>query len=548
MKKLFALLLLTIAFFFISCGESSKTNDDTNSDDDMSDVDSSESETNDDDTYPESYFETFVNTLQNDLNKSDALGVSVAIMKGGKEIFARAYGFKDVDKKIPLTPETLMQIGSTTKQMTATALLQKIEEGKVELENSLAEVVPDLEFKLDETWNDQITLHHLLSHQGAFHDYTPWDENPSDDMLEAIAYGTFAKSYFLMAPPGSFYNYSNPNFIFAGLVTEKLDTRFWSDIMLEDVYKPLGMDRTFLRKTEVIKDGNYSDSFGFDYKDIENDQHVPLTIDQIADDAFTRPAGLAWTTPTQMMKWADFIMNGNNDVLGDKYRKMITTPQVDTLYAAGTMHYGYGMFVETGYMSKANKWYEIPVWEHGGATISFSNILYILPDQDFAIAICSSGYGTDFTKSLDVAITTMAELPEPSDDPPAYKIDPEKFDDHVGTYNDQYNVGIMEITREGDKLMVNAPTIEEYGYEVGPELVAISSDIFYLYLNGEPLDITFVKKDGKSTFMRNRLFVATRTEVEETLKVPTREQVTNFIKRSKLTPDNYLNKLHNFKK
>ena len=313
--------------------------------------------------------------------------------------------------------------------------------------------------------------------------------------------------------------------------------------MVEDVYRPLGMERTYLRKKEVIKDGDYSDSYGYDFNDVESGQFKALTIDMVADSAFTRPAGLAWTTPTQMMKWADFIMNGNDNVLGDKYRKTITTPQVDTLYAAGTMFYGYGMFVETGYMSKANKWYEIPVWEHGGNTISFSNILYILPEQDFAIAICSSGYGTDFTESLDVAITTMAELPEPSDDAPAYEIDPEKFDDHAGTYNDQYNVGIMEFTRDGDKLMVSAPTIEQYGYTVTPELTAVSSDIFILYLNGEPLDITFVKKDGKSTFMRNRAFVATRTEEDETLKVPTKEQVTNFIKRSKLTPDNYLNKL-----
>lgn len=546
MKKLFLLLLL--GFIFVSCTESSKANDDDQgADGDTAAIDS-DSEENDEDVYPESYFETFVTALQSDLIKSDALGVSVAVMKDGKVIFTRAYGFKDVGSTIPLTSDTLMQIGSTTKQMTATALLQKVEEGKAELDNTLSDVIPDLEFKLNENWNDQITLHHLLSHQGAFYDYTPWTDQPSDDMLEAVAYGTFAKSYFLMAPPGSFYNYSNPNFIFAGLVTEKLDTRFWPDIMLEDIYKPLGMDRTFLRKAEVIKDGNYSDSFGFDFNDVESGKHVPLTIDQVADSAFTRPAGLAWTTPTQMMKWADFIMNGNSNVLGDEFRKMITTPQVDTLYAAGTMHYGYGMFVETGYMSKANKWYDIPVWEHGGATISFSNILYILPEQNFAISICSSGYGTDFSNSLDAAITTMADLPEPSENAPTYEIDPEKFDDHVGTYNDQYNVGTMIVTRDGDKLLVSAPTLEEYGYEVGPELVAISSEIFLIYLDGEPLDITFVKEAGHSKYMRNRIFVATKVEEEEILLVPTQNQVKNFILRLKVKTDNNMNIFMNSKK
>ena len=536
MKKTF--LLIFAIFFFTSCGESSKTNDeDNNTDEDTVTLDT-DNEENDEDSYPESYFETFVNTLKNDLNKSYALGVSVAVMKDGKVIFARAYGFKDVDGEVPLTPETLMQIGSTTKQMTATGLLRKVEAGEFTLENTLNDVLPDLEFKLDETWDDQITLHHLISHQGAFYDWIPWDYTPVDDMLEATGYGTYAKTYFLMALPGSFYNYSNPNFVYAGLVTEKHDTRFWPDMMIEDIYKPLGMNRTFLRKSEVTGDGDYSDSYGIDFNDTESGTQKALTIDQIADSAFTRPAGLAWTTPTQMMKWADFLMKGNSDVLGDKYRQMITTPQVDTLYAAGTMHYGYGMFVETGYMSEDGKWYEIPVWEHGGNTISFSNILYILPEQNFAVNICSSGYATDFSKSLNEAITTLADLPEPSENVPAYETDSSKFDDHLGTYNDPYNVGTMEITRDGDTLKVSAPTLEQYGYTVTPELTAISSDIFILYLDGEPLDITFVKEDGKSKFMRNRIFVLTKVDEEETLKVPTRKQVKKFIFRSRLAPEN----------
>ncbi|MDX9806828.1 MAG: serine hydrolase domain-containing protein [bacterium] len=533
MKKSIVILFLGLTFFFVSCGENKKANDESGTpDEEVSDAEVDEDGlTNDEDAADES-FSPFIDALKKDLEKSDALGVSVAVMKGGNVVFAHAFGFKDAGRKVPLTPETLMQIGSTTKQMTATALLQKVEEEKVALENTINDVLPDLEFKLDETWDDSITVHHLLSHQGGFYDWIPWDFMPEDDMLEGIG-STYAKKYFLMNPPGAFYNYSNPNFAFAGLITETLDNRFWPDIMKEDVFAPLGMERTFLRRSEVKKDGDYSDSYGYDYNEIESAEFTDITIDKIADSAFTRPAGLVWTTPLQMMKWADFIMNGNSDVLGDKYRKMITTPHVDTLYGAGTMHYGYGMMVETGYMDKAGKWYEIPVWEHGGNTISFSNILYILPDQDFAVSICSSGYGTDFTESLDVAITTLANLPEPSETVPKYETDPEKFDDHVGTYNDAYNVGTMIITRNGDKLLVSAPTLEEYNYEVGPELVPVSSDIFFLYLDGQPLDITFVKEEGHSKYMRNRIFVLTKVEEEETLITPTSQQIENFILRSK---------------
>lgn len=98
------------------------------------------------------------------------------------------------------------------------------------LENTINDVLPDLEFKLDETWDDLVTLHHLISHQGGFFDWTPWGDLPEDEMLQGIA-DSYAEKYYLMNPPGAFYNYSNTNFAFAGLITESLDTRFWPEII-----------------------------------------------------------------------------------------------------------------------------------------------------------------------------------------------------------------------------------------------------------------------------------------------------------------------------
>ena len=481
-------------------------------------------------------FDALAEALQEDLAHNDAYGVSVAVMEYGEVTFAAAFGSKDPDGSEPLTPTTLMQIGSTTKQMTAVGLLRKMEAGLVSLDTTLEQALPQIEFILDPTWDDQITVRHLLSHQGGFYDYLDWGGPSGDNTLASIAYSTFDGQIFLMAPPGSFWNYSNPNFVLAGLITEELDSRRWPDIMLEDVFAPLGMSRTYLRKTEVEADGDYALSYGFGVDD-PTGVLGPIAMADVPDPAFARPAGLVWTTPTQMMTWAKFMLHGDEGVLSDDLRQTITEEQVDTLYQSGTMHYGFGMFVERGYLTENGTWYQMPVWEHGGNTLSFTNILTILPDQDFALNITSSGYGTDFQHSVDVALETLVDLPAPSA-APEYVVDPTLFDRHVGDYNDAYNLGDVLITRQGDTLYIEMPLLDSLGYDVTPKLTAVSSEIFVATIDGYPYDLTFIPTtpDGDSVYMRNRSFVATRVPAGVQAiahPTPSAEDVARWIERSR---------------
>jgi CubicO group peptidase (beta-lactamase class C family) len=534
--------LLALALTAFGCGDDGGSAADAGDDGGDTDVDGgadTDTDTDGDTDAWDPRFDAFAFALKADLESNDAFGVSAAVMEGGVVTFAAAFGSKDADGVEPLTPDTLMQIGSTSKQFTAVALLQKVEDGVFTVDDKLETLLPELEFSLDATWDDQISLHHLISHQGGLVDWTLGNPSSDDTALADFAYGGFAEEGYLMAPPGSFWNYANPNFSFAGLVTETFDTRAWPDIMAEDVFAPVGMPRTFARKAEVEEDGDYALSYGLGLDDLTTGAMGPVSMDQVPDPAFDRPAGFIWTTPTQMMAWARFLMDGDPEVLSDELRAEITTAQVDTLYGAGSMFYGYGEFVETGYWALDGSWYATPVWEHGGNTLSFTNIFYIFPELDFAVSICSSGDGTDFSGALDAAITTLVDLPEPSA-PPEYVIDPDEFDRHVGAYNDPYSVGGMTVTREGDTLLVEMPTLAFYGYEVTPELTPISSDMFYLYIDGYPYDIAFVPlvEGGPSQYVRNRSYVLTR--VDEGGKgtpraMPSHEDVERWMSRTRLS-------------
>ena len=462
-------------------------------------------------------FDAFAEALKDDLANSDALGISAAVLENGEVVFAEAFGFKDAAETETLTPDTLMQIGSTTKQMTAVLLLQKVADGSLSLDDTLDAALPGFEFILDETWDDEVTVRHLLSQQSGIFDWTPWSGPADDSELIDYTFGEFADEVYLMNPPGAFFNYSNPNYVLAGLLAETEDTRAYPDLMTETIFAPLGMDRTFLRKSEVEEDGDYSLSFGFTNDNTSNDSQGEVSMDEMQDFAWVRPAGLAWTTPTQMMRWADFMMNGDESVLSDALRKEMETSH-GTIYPDVDMSgYGYGLFVDRGFIAENGLWYETPILQHGGNTLSFTHELYMLPEYDFAVSICSSAYGDDLSHSVLTALTTLVDLPAGSA-PPIGLPDPDLFDRHVGEYLDPWLSGRMIITREGDDLRIAMPDLTAAGLTVEPELTAATSRIFFATIDDERYDLAFISEtpDGPSMYVRNRLLVAERVETAST--------------------------------
>lgn len=476
--------------------------------------------------------DAFVEALLADLEASDAPGVTAAVMEDGVTTCRVAIGTKSADGDEAVGLDTLFQIGSTTKMFTAMALLQKVEAGTLGLKDTLAEVYESSEFAYDETWNDAIQLEHLLTHQGGFYDYVDSTASSSDEALASWHEQVYFAELWLMNEPGAFWNYANPNFDVAGMVVEHHDERYYPDIMLEDVFAPLGMSRTMQRKSEVEADGDFAEGVGYYIVGASYD-YGAVGIDDVPDPAAGRPAGVStWSTPEQMMEMARFLIDGDNAVLEDDKRQAMTEAQVSLGYGNGTS-YGYGVFVEPGFQASETAFYELPLWDHGGNTSSYSSEFWVVPEQSFAVSILSSGYVTDFSTSVLTALTTLIELPEASD-PPEYDWDPNRLDLHTGTYTDAYNVGDIVITREGDELMIEMPLLDAYGYSVDPELYRVSSDLFYVLIDGAYYDLTFIGgvDETPSTWVRNRSFVGTRAEqaLRLTATTPSPEQVERTLK------------------
>lgn len=469
----------------------------------------------------EDAFQAVRQATRSTLRSSYATGASVAIWKDGEVIFAEGFGTKHPDTEDPVLPTTLFQIGSDTKKMTAIAALQQVEAGALSLDDALADAIPDLAFTSDPDLAGSITLHEVLSHQTGLFDYTPWVDAADDTDLYDRATGRFAENEYAMGPSGLYWNYSNPGFSLAGLATEQADGRMWADILEDDLFAPLELSRTFARRASVEADGDYAVGYGIGlpsgydtFDPLEALDYVvgTVAIEDTFDCGFTRPAGLVWSTASDMARFAGFLVDGDPDVISDALLAEITTPHV-AMYPgmeADTLGYGYGLMINSAGWSGVNGYYAgVPLWAHGGNTMSMTSAFYMVPEQRVAVAILSNGYGDDFTIAAVTAIEGLAELPEPTD-APAFFDEPENVEELAGTWTDPHVLGTLTLTWDGADLLVDAPDLEAAGYTVGDTLEPYARDVYFLSVDGYDYDLGAYRGEDGTMYLVNRQFTWTR--------------------------------------
>jgi D-alanyl-D-alanine carboxypeptidase len=263
-------------------------------------------------------------------------GASMAIWRDGVLVTSRGYGVKRRGQDDPVTPQTVFRIGSITKMMTAAAVLQQVEVGRVDLTAPITDLIP--EFGLRAPWfGGDITPHHLLTHTSGFPDRLSDVEGRTD--AEALSDWAAQQSVTeLHATPGAFWNYSNPNFMLAGLVAERAAGMSYHQYMKDQVWAPAGMLSTFLIPAEAMAAGDWS--YGH-LTDPSTGVELIIAPDDY-DHWAAAPAGWAFSTATDLVRWAELLMDGGGTVLTPESVALMTAPLEPTRYAA-TEHYGYGV-------------------------------------------------------------------------------------------------------------------------------------------------------------------------------------------------------------
>jgi D-alanyl-D-alanine carboxypeptidase len=162
---------------------------------------------------------------------------SVSIVQDGKVTYAKAYGKARLEPATPATPEMRYAIGSISKQFTAAAILMLAEEGKLSLNDHVQKFVPGL------TRGNEVTIRQLLSHTSGYQDYWPQDYVPPFMLTQITAQkilDIWARKP-LDFDPGTKWQYSNTNYVIAGLIVEKASGMPMLDFLRQRIFKPLGM-------------------------------------------------------------------------------------------------------------------------------------------------------------------------------------------------------------------------------------------------------------------------------------------------------------------
>jgi len=165
---------------------------------------------------------------------------SALVAENGKVVYKGAFGMANMEWNIPNTPDTRFRLGSITKQFTATATLQLVEQGKIKLDGKITDYLPD--YRKDT--GDKVTIHHLLTHTSGIPSYTGqpgFFENVSRNPYKVDEFVKKYASGNLEFEPGSKFSYNNSGYFLLGAIIERVTGKPYEQVLKENIFDPLGM-------------------------------------------------------------------------------------------------------------------------------------------------------------------------------------------------------------------------------------------------------------------------------------------------------------------
>jgi CubicO group peptidase (beta-lactamase class C family) len=233
--------------------------------------------------------------LGREMQKHHIAGAAVSVVKDGELFFAKGYGEANLERGIPVDPEqTVFHVGSVGKLFTWTAVMQLVEQGKLDLD---ADINTYLDFRIPDTYPQPITLRHLMTHTSGFEDR--WLDSVVSDTSELVPAREWLVSYMpaRVCPPGDCAGYSNYNAMLAGYIVARVSGEPYDQYIQEHIFDPLGMAHS-TAQSPIPQDLRAQASLGYNYEDGDF-QAFPDYIGQPAG----WPSGAHQATVTDMARF-----------------------------------------------------------------------------------------------------------------------------------------------------------------------------------------------------------------------------------------------------
>ena len=317
-------------------------------------------------------------------------GVAVAVVAGDEVVLAKGYGFRDVEKKVPVTPETQMPIASMTKQFTVAALGTLVRQGKLDWDKPVREYLPD--FRLNNEYaTAHATVRDLVTHRIGLprHDFV-WDGSDlsREQLFHRLPYLPFSKDL------RERFQYNNLMYMTSGYLAGQVAKSSWEELVKGALFTPLGMKRSNLTVAAMHAEPNHSEAYDL------NTRREVVKVEHGALDAMG-PTGSINSSADEMASYMRMMLAGGSfegrRVLLEADVQAMMQPNMPigrSLFAdvLGFQSYGMGLFVQT--------YRGIETVSHGGNLTGASAMIVMIPSKRIGVVVLTNRSGTRLRDAL----------------------------------------------------------------------------------------------------------------------------------------------------
>ncbi|HEV8253877.1 MAG TPA: serine hydrolase domain-containing protein [Vicinamibacteria bacterium] len=358
-----------------------------------------------------------------DLDRPDSPGCALAVVRDGRAAYERGYGMANLEHRVAITPHTVFDIGSTSKQFTAAAVHLLAAEGRLSLDDDVRRWVPELP-AYD---TGRITVRHLLHHTSGIRDYLELmdltgvrfeDVSTDEDALSLLSRQKAANF-----APGAEYLYSNSGFFLLSIVVKRASGRSLRDFAAERIFAPLGMRETHFHDDHAMVVPNRATGY-------ERGEGASFKID-MSNFEQTGDGGV-YTTVEDLLRWD-----------GNFYEPVVGGPRLlEGLLRPGTLRDGQPLKYASGLSVDAYR--GLKTVSHGGSWAGYRAELLRFPDERLSvICLCNVSDARPSRRAREVAGLFLADkmapdaaAPSPSASGPAAPptLSGLQYGDYAGEY------------------------------------------------------------------------------------------------------------------
>jgi CubicO group peptidase (beta-lactamase class C family) len=326
------------------------------------------------------------------MNERHFPGAAIAVIKNGKIVKSEGYGLANVELNVPATKETVFEIGSVSKQITAAAIMLLVEEGKINLDEKISKYLTTA----PETWKN-VTVRNLLTHTSGIKSYTGLSGFELTKRLKRDEFIKAIGAHPLEFEPGERYIYSNSGYNLLGFIIESVTQKTYWDFVQTRIFKPLGMNQTANRDPQFIVP-NRADGYEW-----TNGKLVGRDYD--LTDVFS--AGAIVSTVIDLAKWDAALRD-------DTFLKRTSKAQIWTpvVFNSGKPYpYGFGWNV--------SEFRGHRLLSHGGQTAGFAANISRYVDDNLTVIVLTNlgdqGLGSSIARGIakiylpDISLRAMKE-------------------------------------------------------------------------------------------------------------------------------------------